>query len=522
VERFADGIRRLIRGQERGLARRWQAKLDLARDAGDEADRELFRARFCCRSPNERVLLGRVRDRSGNAIWCGLPAQEFLRHHSWITGATGSGKSYFTAGCLLQVLQAKSAVTVVDLKSELTELLLGTILPALAANGREDLASRIRVVRPFGDPLPALRVTEPEAGVPRGIQAQNLASALADAIGGDLGLRMERVFLRMAALALERRLPLTVLQQWLQSPASFLRDARRSEDPALRMYASSGFERESRPAIDALASRLDSFLFLDEVRLALSAPSCVSFTDGLEDGAITIVDLGSPPAGADRVQRFWSGILLGRITRAVLSRPVRDESPPAWLVIEEVQEALSKESAEQLARLLALARHKRVAVTLINQQPAQLSAVDPMLVRILRTNAGFEFAFRCNYEDARALVEPMPIPPGTTRAGELRQALAQDLTRLPIREYLLWAKQESFGAQRVRSPRLDIEALRADAAQLDPDVRGEIRRGTMSIPRADLEALAKSEQPNESAAGSSLFGVFTNAAKPGLRHPRLG
>jgi hypothetical protein len=328
----------------------------------------------------------------------------------------------------------------------------------------------------------------------------------------------------MAALALELRLSLTVLQQWLQSPATFLRDARRSADAALRAYAFSGFDRESRPALDALAARLDSFLFLDEVRLALSAPTCVNFGEGLEGGAVTIVDLGSPPAGAERVQRFWSGILLGRITRAVLSRPVTATSAPAWLVIEEAQEALSKESAGQLARILALARHKRVALTLINQQPAQLSAVDPTLVRVLRTNAGFEVAFRCSYADARELVEPMPLPPGTQRSAEVRQALAQDLTRMPIRSYLLWAKQEAFGAQQVRSPRLDLDALRDAGARLEPGVREAICRGTVSIPREELEALVASDRTLSGLENGLALGVGDEEASKlrVRRHPKLG
>jgi len=521
VDRLARAIRKFRLGSDASLARAWQAQGASDRDRLSQADRDRFLERFRC-SAQAEVLLGRAREQDGTPTWCGLRATEFLLLHSWITGATGSGKSYFTAGCLLQVIRLGYAVIVVDLKSELTEMLTEIILPALAADpSMRHLVDRVRIVRPFGDPLPALRVTEPEPGVPRGIQAHNLAAALADAVGGDLGPRMERVFLRMAALALERRRPLTVLQEWLQTPMAFLRDARSSEDPALRAYAATGFERESRPAIDALASRLDSFLFLDEVRLSLSAPSCVNFSSGLEDGALTIVDLGSPPAGAERVQRFWSGILLGRISRAVLSRPVTDQSPPAWLVIEEAQEALSKDSAEQLARVLALARHKRVALTLINQQPAQLAAVDPMLVRILRTNAGFEFAFRCNYEDARSLVEPIPLPLGTARSGEVRQALAQDLTRLPRREYLLWAKQEAFGAQRLRSPRLDLASLSREGQCLDPETRRKIQQGTVSIPRSELERIVQADQAN-TTCGSGILEQLVSEEASRPKRTRLG
>jgi hypothetical protein len=521
MDRAAERIRRLIRGSESNTARAWQARAEEGLLQGNRIDRDRFLARFGCDEEKDRVMLGRTRTQSGDPMWCGLEMEEFLSQHGWITGATGSGKSYFVAACLLQVLRAgRNPVIIVDLKSELSEMLIETVLPALAASpAGEKFVDSIRVIRPFGSDLPALRITEPEEGVPRGIQAYNLAAALAEAVGDDLGTRMQRVFLRMAGLAIERRDPLPVIQRWLERPVEFARAARNSVDSALQSYALGGFERESRPAIDALLARLDSFLFLDEVRLSLGAPSCVSFRECLESG-ITIVDLGSPPAGAERVQRFWAGILLGRISRAVLSRPVTPESPAAWLVVEEAQEALTRESALQFGRLLALARHKKVGITLINQQPAQLSAVDPTLVRLLRTNAGLEFAFRCNYEDARTLVEPMPLPPGTPRSAEVRQAMAQELVRMPVRSYLLWAKREPFGAQQVRSPRLDLASLRAEADRIDPALRERIRKGSVSIPRAELEKMAEAESVTSPV--SDLLGLVEDPKVPRVRHPKLG
>jgi hypothetical protein len=364
-----------------------------------------------------------------------------------------------------------------------------------------------------------LRVTEAEPGVPRAIQSFNLASALEDALADDLGSRMTRVFLRLSSLAIELGYPLTVIQRWLEVPEAFARDARRSSDQSVREYARSGFARESRAAVDALLARLDSFLFLDEVKLALSAPRCVSFAESLESG-LTIVDLGSPPAGAERAQRFWAGILTGRITRAILSRPVTDDSPRAWVIFEEVQEALGGGQAEQFARLLALARHKRTSVTLINQQPAQLAAVDPTLVKVLRTNAGIECAFRANLEDAKTLVHALPAPPGQRNAAEARLAMVAELTQMPDREFLFWLKQAPFRAQRVRSPRLDLESMRRAAAGLPAEIREATRKGTVSMARPEIEAFAAAEWDRigmNREAGPPV--IAPNARR---RHPRLG
>ncbi|MEQ1832469.1 MAG: DUF87 domain-containing protein, partial [Candidatus Eisenbacteria bacterium] len=491
MSRGSHFVRRLFRGDESARAREWQSRALAQSNARDHEDVARFRAVMACKPGDRRVLLGRARDLSGEPFWCGLPYEEFLGQHSWITGATGSGKTFATIAWLLQVLRdGRFPVIVVDLKSELSELLIELVVPSLLqTRGGQTLLNRLRIIRPFGHDLPMLRVTEAERGVPRAIQAFNLASALEDALADDLGSRMTRVFLRLCALAIELGYPLTAIQRWLESPEAFERDARRSSDPTVREYARSGFARESRPAVDALLARLDTFLFLDEVKLALSAPRCVNFSEALESG-LTIVDLGSPPAGAERAQRFWAGILTGRITRAILSRPVTEQTPQTWVIFEEVQEALGSGQAEQFARLLALARHKRCAVTLINQQPAQLAAVDSTLVKVLRTNAGIECAFRANIEDAKTLVHALPVPPRQKNAAEGRLALVTELTQMPDREYLLWLKQAPFRAQHVRSPRLDLARLREVADRLDPGVRAALRRGVVSMDRAALEAHA--------------------------------
>ena len=297
---------------------------------------------------------------------------------------------------------------------------------------------------------------------------------------------MNRIFLKLTTLAIELHRPLPDVLRWLENPAALARDARESSDAAIRSYASQGFSRENRQTLEALLARLDTFLFLPETRLALSAETCVSFRDCLSSG-VTIIDVGDPPAGAERVARFWAGVLGGRLTRAILSRKVTDRTRPAWVIWEEFQEALGRSQTEQFGRLLALARYKKVALWFVNQQPAQVAAQEPALVRALRTNTGLEAAFRCNIEDARALAHALPMPEAGS-AAEARQGLLEELTRLPDRTYLLWLKQARFRAQKVRSPRLDLQSLSDAAKQCPQRLRARIRQGTVAVPRVELEA----------------------------------
>lgn len=505
------------RPTETDLARHWQRKL--ARREGDLYRRE-FVARLDCQPGKGSVLLARGAGASGETQWLGLPAPELLKSHAWIMGATGAGKSFLILGLLWQLLRRGDVpIVLLDLKGELASLLIDLVLPSLLQMPEfERLISTLRIVRPF-DPVrvPLLRLTDPEPGVSREVQAMNLASSLEDALGQDLGVRMNRVFLRLVALAIELGEPLTVLTRWLGNPATLLRDSQRSGDPTLREYAREGFPQESASSLDALASRLDTFLFLPETQLALSTPRCFSLPESLDSG-LTIIDVGNPPAGAERVARFWGGVLIGRLSRAIMGRVVGEKSPQTLVVLEEFQEALSGSSVEQFGRLLALCRFKKASLWFVNQQPGQLSSVDPALPKLLRTNTGIEMIFRSSFEDARML-GPALAQGSSKRGAEGAPSRAEELTRLPDREYFLWLKKESFGAHRVRSPRLDLPAMRQAAAQVSERVAQRIQAGTVTMTRADLNLVTPTIQ--RPVVGNRLGRTRKTGSSPS-RYPELG
>ncbi len=508
--------RQWLVGDEVKLARRWQSQTAIQR-------RELrrFEQRMGTSSEDQRVVLARARRWSGDWFAVGLPPSELLGMHCWTTGSTGSGKTFLVLGMLLQLLDARSCpIVVLDMKGELASMLTETVLPALAqTTAGAAVLKDLRIVRPFDSAfVPMLRVTAAEPGVAREIQALNLAAALEESLGAELGARMSHVFLRLASLAVELNRPLPEVTEWLQSPSKFAQDARRSGDRRLREYALTTFPRENRASLDALHARLDSFLFLPQVRAALSSQSCLSFSEALESG-VTIIDLGDPPAGAERAARFWAGVLIGRLTRAILSRSLSDASPQTLVVLEEFQEALQRFQAEQFARLLALARHKRVALLFVNQQPGQLEAP---LVRLLRTNTGLEMVFRCNAEDARSFAHALPVPEDATKPATARLGLARAMTRMPRRLFYLWLKDAPFRAQLVRSPRIDLAELRLLAARAPQDLRAFVRQGTVAVPseKAPEESSPGSAPEEDEAADPGLF--LPPATQPPDDFPALG
>ncbi len=474
VRDFFSILRRRIAGPEHELARTWQTHMAGYLRPGEREERAQFERAMRTEPGVGRVVLGRARGLDGAPFWVGMTVERFLSSHGWVTGATGSGKSYFALAALMQVLATgEHPVIVVDLKGELSVLLLDVVVPALVASGLGGgLLDNLRIVRPFDNTfVPELRITFPEVGVERGVQAYMIADALVEGLGEELGIRMVRIATKFVSLAVERNEPLTMVHTWLQQPDLFKRCARQSRDPTIRQYACGAFFRENRSSLDALEARLDRFLFLRSTRQALSAERCLSFPDALETG-LTVVDLGSPPAGAERVARFWGGVLIGRLMRAVLSRPVHDASPRAWIVLEEFQEALASRQAGQFGRLLALSRHKRTALTFINQQPGQL---EPNLVRMLRTNTGIEAIFRCNIDDARAVGHALSIV-----RGEERLERIEELVRMATRVLYLLPKDMPFSAMQIHSPRLDMPAIRAIAARLPANEAARLAQGVVA------------------------------------------
>jgi len=412
-----------------------------------------------------------------------MPQTALCAMHLGISGATGTGKSYLIAALLFQLIMRRVPVILLDMKSELSDLLLEVIVPAAIARGLEDLLERVRVIRPFeSGRVPLLRLTEPEPRVSLQVQSMNIARGLSEAVGHELGPRMLRAILPLAGFAIERNLPLPMLSEWLRSPETFARVAASSADPILRAYALHELPRESRSSLDSLRARLDLLLHLPEVREALSAPRCLSFDECLESG-VTILDFGSPPGGAESAMKFIAGPVAGRLGRAILSREMRPDTPPAIVCFEEFQQLLGSHQVEMFKRLLALSRFKRVNLWFSNQQPAQIAEADRTLLRVLRTNLAAECIFRSSVEDARTLSEGLSTRGTDETLAQARSRMVEDVATLPRRSFFLWLRDSTFGPQRLQSPRLDVEALRRSAAALSLAQRERIRLGSVSIAR---------------------------------------
>jgi len=493
VTRLVRFAQRIVVGDERVLARRWQGRVDNALSPERAA---LLRA-LSIQAGAGGVVLASAWSR-GQWRSLGLPTARVLSCHAGIAGGTGTGKTSLLLGIAAQIVcEDRYPVILFDAKGEFADKVLDLLPPILLDAGvSEERLGRLRVVKVF-DPhyVPLLNVTLPEPGVPKEAQAYGVASAVEQALAEPLGGRMHHLLVRGAALAIELGLPITELQRWLDDPLAFQRAARRSSDPSIRDYASTGFPKENRESLRALAARLNALLFWPGARLALCAPGSVSFADALSEPGLTIVHVGDAPSGAERLSKFFGALLLGKIVRAILSRPITAETAPAWFVAEEIQECLGPEEARQVSRLLSTARFRKVGVWLTSQSRSQLHAVDPGLVAAMRTNLTIQAQFRTSPEDAAAFAHMLP-----ESDEEHRRELVQEMTRLPQRHFYLAVRDLGATAQLVVAPKLDFAGLEVSARRIPAELRARIRQGIATAPRdaAELPAVVppeKSELP---------------------------
>ena len=478
MERIFSKVRRALVGPEESVARRWQRRLA---DAGAR-DRIAFARALRLGPGKDQLVLASLVSPAGTETVLGLPLSRALSFHAAVAGGTGTGKTRWLLNVLAQVLQQEStAVVVVDAKGETADLVLEQLLPFLIdSSGDDRVLEQLRVLRVF-DPayVPLLNVTMREGAAPKEAQAFSVAAAVEQALAEPLGGRMHHVLVRLVCVCIEQQAPLYRVSEWLTRPHAFVRAALQSPDEATREYARSGYPQENKESLRALAARLNALLVWPGAREALCAPGAVSFADALAKPGLTVVSTGSPPAGAERLARFFGGLLIGKLTRAILTRRITPESPPALVVAEEIQEMLGAEEARQFGRLLAIARSRKTALWTTNQSRSQLSAVDPALVAAMRANVGLQLQFRSSPEDAVAFAHALP----DSGKGHERRALIHELTRLPQRQCYLAVRDLGIPAQRVVTPLVETTPWQAAAERLSPERRRRIDQGIAALPR---------------------------------------
>lgn len=454
------------------------------------------------------IVLGKAIAATGRPFTLQLGEGEVREGGHWlVTGATGSGKSYWAVSALLQLLRHRpSGVVVLDMKGELASDLRKVWLPALVASlpdeRARDLARRIAVIAPFDrDAVPPFQVLARDRSLPIELQARDVASSFGHTLGRDLGVLQTTILTYAILLAIDVGLALPDVPGLLSEPERLRAAVERTTLPEVRAYFANRFPRERSGSLVSLLSRLDTLLMHPSLRDMLAAPGMIRF-DRLIDDAITIIDLGGAPAGIRELATFLGSVIFTKLVRAVFARRVGRGTRPVTIIADEFQSLLSPEVAGDFEAILTKARSQKAFLWMLCQQTAQVEAASSTLLRIIKTNTNYQLLFRANEEDARALDYIFPVTgrvprdahassdPRTPRVmlseSDERRRIVETVPSMPGRTFWFWNRRRPYRALLAQSPAISIERARRDAGGLPPELAAAISRGVLTAPHDEL------------------------------------
>lgn len=483
----------------RVLAEQSRAEDRRRRDADLTQDERRFQMSIDQISADAHVVIG-----TGKS---GLPYQislnDFTSLPSWITAATGAGKSRLIGGLMAQlvahILRGEPvSLVAIDGKGETADQLRRTLaqtMERLAPGEQEKFASRIHNFEFFSKKfLPSWPVLSAARGVDLLAQADVVAEVLSENADSSIGPRQRLMLSRLIALSLEQRIPIASLPWLMSNPLEVASRALQSAMPSVRLDLSR-FDREPQASIDGLMSRLGVLLAVPSLKAILSGDRDFDFGACLTPGSISLFDFGGADMGARAGVRSAGSLAIAALINAAFD-PRHVVRGTTLVAIDEPQIFITSTSLNQLERAVTLGRSFGVGGILLTHQGA--GQLEPSLQTILNTNIPLRILGRSSERDTEAASEwlprtgrvPRPREPGARRddgrfmseGQELRYRI-NEIGHLPSRHFLVADRRVDF------APRI-VEAREYNPppwSRFSRRIAELVQKGSCGIRRAELE-----------------------------------
>lgn len=433
----------------------------------------------------------------------GIPLFDFAAFPSWITAATGVGKSRLVGGMMSQIVAAivrgePIALTILDGKGETADQLLRTVAGVasrLTQTQRRAFLSNLYTFRFFDrEYLPSWPLLAPMAGLTTIEQADLIAEVLGEnAADATVGPRQRLMLSRILALAAEFDIPLIALPWLLNNANEVTALASRSSFPSVRLDLSR-FNRENQSSIDGIVARI-GLLLIPSLKAVLSGSRPFNFVASHKKGSITIIDVNATGL-AQASARSVGSLAISAWTSAGFSQSWSSPVTSA-LMVDEPQAFGNPTTFLQLERLITLGRSFGLAgVALVHQGATQLPSEFQTL---LNTNIPLRILGRSAARDAEAAAEWLPRTgrilhprqPGGRQQKESRYLSESQelhhhvaaLGRLAQRHFLVADRRTDFAPRIVRAASYDPPSW----SQLDPEIANAVRCGANGVQREQLE-----------------------------------
>ncbi len=324
--------------------------------------------------------------------------------HSYVIGATGSGKTKFLEFLIRQDIANGNGVGVIDPHGDLIEDIKGFLARVCDSNGLDsEISNRVILVDP-ADPLYTITFNplEPIPDVSISEQVAELIAAFRKIWSDSWGVRMEDL-MRNSLIALgEVEFTLADLPFFLSNRAFREVILGKINHPVAREYFQrfdSMTDRGQVTWIEPVMNKVNAFLSDDRIRQIFSSPkSSFNFREAMDQRKIILINLnkGKLKDSAD----LLGSLIMAKIQIAAFSRAdsSRHKRTPFYLYIDEFQNF----AGDSFSVILSEARKYGLSLIMAHQT---LSQISPELRSLILGNTGIQVYFRVNRQDAALLAK---------------------------------------------------------------------------------------------------------------------
>jgi type IV secretory pathway TraG/TraD family ATPase VirD4 len=343
---------------------------------------------------SDNVILG-TRDSWGQEASVLLSCED-RRHHVYVIGKSGTGKTTLLRNLILQDIEAGRGVAVIDPHGDLALDLLDHI-PRCRI---EDVVYFDPSDAEYAVGFNLLARVPPDR---RHLVASGVVSAFKGIFPDFFGPRMEYVFYAAVAALLDcDHVSLLGLQRMLTDERYRAWVVKQVKDPVVRTFWEHEFEshdkRTKAEIVSPILNKVGPMLMTPQLRNILGqVRSRIDARFMMDNGRIFIANLSKGKLGADKANLLGS-FLVAQFQLAAMGRADLPESERRdfFFYVDEFQSFIS----DSFTAILSEARKYRLCLTLSHQYLNQLR---PGIADAVMGNVGSLIAFRVGHEDAEAL-----------------------------------------------------------------------------------------------------------------------
>jgi type IV secretory pathway TraG/TraD family ATPase VirD4 len=318
------------------------------------------------------------------------------RHHLYVLGKSGTGKTTLLRNLILQDIEAGRGVAVLDPHGDLAL----DLIDHLPRHRTEDLIYLDPADEEFAVGF------NPFANVPparRHLVASGIVHAFKGIYPDFFGPRMEYIFFAAAAALLDcENVTLLGLQRMLTEEQYRTWVVKQVKDPAVRAFWEREFEsydkRTKAEMVSPILNKIGPILMTPQLRNVLGqVRSRVDARRIMDEGRVFIANLSIGRLGPDKANLLGS-FLVSQFQLAAMSRAdlPQDERRDFMLTVDEFHSFVS----DSFASILSEARKYGLCLTLAHQYLAQLK---PGIIDAIVGNVGSIVTFRVGHADAEVL-----------------------------------------------------------------------------------------------------------------------